>query len=545
MRHRVLAVAIVALLTAHVVPAADTLTEASEAFRNADWPKAARLFASAAETESDSANRAEIRLRLSQVYFLMRNRPKAEEALAAALADQPQLELVPELYPDDFLRMFAKVKSRVAGGQARPVATPAPSTSGPGALAAVRQRLADAVDNPAIEAILADAQRLETNSPPSGLPEILELKAEALDRLGRSGEAVEQRGRLMALRATAAAPPGTQAVPLEALLEGRRLIASGRPEDAAALMAGVLQALPSCVPALEVRGEALVGAGQLDDAATALRTAMITSEKPDLWLLLGEVELRRGRIPSARDAFRRAVDMDAGNDRALAALGLLAARMEDLGAAREALDKALQANGTLLEARVVRAQIALQDRQAGTAMQHMQRALQVKPDDPWAAGWAGVAYLASDNLKPAIEGLEAARKAGLTLFSLPLAEALRRQGHVDQALAILDDLGGSGSESRLVRARCLLDAGRAPEAVALLRDLVAARPEGGRERYLLGVALLETKSWGDAAGELLAASTLPGAPVFAKDATANADATRQAQELMDGALVPLPPPPRT
>ena len=542
MRSRLAVVVLLALIHTAVAPAADPLTEATEAFRNADWPKAARLFASAADAESDNAKRAEIRLRLAQVYFLMRNRPKAEEALAAALTDQPQLELVPELYSDDFLRLFAKVKTRTAGARGRPAATPVPAMAGSGSLTAARQKLSEAVDNTAIEAVLADVRQLEANSPPAGLPEILELRAEALDRLGRSGEALEQRGRVMALRAAAAAPPGTAVVPLEALLEARRLIAAGRPDDAGALMGGVLQALPSCVPALEVRGEALLEAGHLDDAATTLRTAMITSEKPELWLLLGEVELKRGRIPPARDAFRRAVDLDAGNDRALAALGILAARMEDISAARETLDKALQANGTLLEARVVRAQIALQDGQVGLALQHLQRALQVRPEDPWVTGWTGVAYLASGNVAVAAERLEVARNAGLPQFSLPLAETLRRQGKIAEALALLDSVRDPGPEGALVRARCLLDVGRADEAVKVLRELAAARPEAGRERYLLGAALHATKDWAGAAAELAAAANLAGAPPFAKESSANAGLTRQAQNVLDAAVAPPPPP---
>lgn len=536
--------AILALLTAIDIPGADPLSEATDAFRKADWPRAAKLFVTAAEAESDSAKRAEIRLRLAQVYFLMNNRPKAEEALAAALADQPQLELDPELYTDDFLRAFARVKGRAAGTSARPAQPAATAGTGSATLVAIRRRLAEAVDNTALEGALADIQALENNTPPSSLPEVLELRAEALDRLGRSGEAVEQRGRIMALRAAAAAPPNTPVVPLDALLEARRLIATGRPEDAAALMGGVLQALPSCVAALEVRGEALLEAGSLDDAATALRTAMVTSEKPELWLLLGEVELKRGRIPSARDAFRRAVDLDPGNDRALAALGLLAARMEDVSTAREMLDRALNANGTLLEARVVRAQIALAEQQTNSALQHLQRALQVKPDDPWASGWFGVANLAVGNLPVAIERLEAARTAGLERFSLPLAEAMRRQGKVVEALALLDGLREAGAEGRLVRARCLLDGGHAAEAVDLLRELSVAGHGSGRELYLLGAALHASRNWSEAATTLAAASGLTGAPSNVGVAASNADATRVAQGLMDSALVPPPPPPK-
>jgi tetratricopeptide (TPR) repeat protein len=180
----------------------------------------------------------------------------------------------------------------------------------------------------------------------------------------------------------------------------------------------------------------------------------------------GEVELRRGRFTGARDAFRRVVEVDPGNDRAWAALGLLASRMGDLPTAREALDRALAGNGTLFEARVVRAQIALADGQPTAAFQHLQRALQVKPDDPWATGWLGATYLASSNNAVAAQKLQAAVKAEQLQFSAALVEALRRIGKVAEALAILDGAKVEEPKASLL-ARCLLDAGRPSEAQVL------------------------------------------------------------------------------
>ncbi len=534
----------VIFLVAAVAAAQTALNQATEAYRGGDFRRAAQLFTEAAEQESDSLKRADIRVQLAVTQFNLKNRAKAEEALTLALQDNPSLELVADFYAPEFMTLFSRVKTRASA----PRPTPAPAAArGTAALTpvALRQRLAQAVDSSEVETILLDIQQLEATTPAAGLVEVLELKAEAFDRLGRVENALEQRGRVAALRASAQATPNTPVVPLEALLEGRRLIGTGRPQDAESMMRGVLAVLPSCVPALEVLGEAQLESGRFDDAFTALRTAMLGGEKPELWLLLGEVEVRRGRLPGARDAFRRAAESDPGNDRALAALGLLSARMEDLTSAREYLDRALQANGTLFEARVVRGQIALADGQPSAAVAHFQRALQVRPDDPWAVGWMGAAQLASGKLEAATGQLRTGARAHASPFALPLAEALRREAKHEDVLSMLDTVAAPTVEAGVLKARCLIDAGRPAEASAKLRALATQNPGDGRVRYLLGVALHRERSWTAAESELAASVGLAGAPESAKSAVSNAREAGRSQALLDAAQVPPPPPPKS
>jgi tetratricopeptide (TPR) repeat protein len=547
MRTRIV-VGAVALLVVSAALAQDPLGDGDKAFRNAQFKTAARFYSAAAEAEPDPAKRAEIRVKLAMAYYNARERSKAEEALAAALGDAPQLELVPEFYDPDFLKLFARVKAKAAAAS-----TPTPAAgSGPirtgniaPTLTLIRQRLAQATDNAAVEAVLPSIATLEASAPASALPDVLDVKAEAFERLGRTADAFELRGRAAAMRAAAQASPGTPPVPLEALLDARRMLASGRPQDAISLLQGILDAQPSCVPAFEVLAEAYLDAGKLDEAYNALRTALLGNEKPSLLLELGEVELRRGHPAGARDAFRRVVEVDPGNDRAWAALGLLAARTGDIPTARDALDKALQANGTLFEARVVRAQIALADGHADAAVAHLQRALQVKPDDPWATGWLGAAYLSAGDAAAAAARLRDATKAGQGEFTLALAEALRRLGKTDEALATLDNAKPAGPEAGVLRARCLLDAGRPAEAETVLKSLVETAPNNAAAHYLLGYALHAQGRWQDAAKELAAAAALPGAPPAALEGVKLEGATLHAQEVLDAAItVPAPPPHR-
>lgn len=536
------------LVMAVVASAQDPLAAATDAYREGDFPKAARLFAQAAEAETAPAARAEIRVKLAWTYYAMKSRSKAEDAVAAALADNPGLEVMRDYYTDDFLALVEKVRKRLASGASTPRSTAQPARPNQpptgSTLAGLRQRLAQAPDAPAVEAVLADLATLEMTYSPQQLPEVLELKVEVLDRLGRSREALELRGRLAALRASSQAPPGTSAVPLDILLEARRYLASARADDAVALLRGVLAAQPSCVPAIEVLAEALAEAGRLDEASDAVRTAMMGGEKPDLLLLQGEIELRRNRPDLARNAFRRLVEVDLGSDRGWASLGLLAARSGDLATARDALDKALRSNGMLFEARVVRAQLCLLDGQTQPAIQHLQRATQIMPDDPWAQGWLGMAFLTAGNLASAAEKLDLAVKADQLRFALPLAEALRRQGKLEMALQVLDRLPADEPRVGMLRARCLLDVHRPIDSERILRELVAGDPSRGDVTYLLACALHAQGQWDEALALLERARGLAGAPSSVQQAIDDTAATRRAQELLARAETPPPLPPK-
>lgn len=526
--------------------AQDPLAEANAAYRRGEFRRAAQLFAQAADGEADPAARANIRVNLAWTYWALKERSKAEEALEQALGDAPHLELVPEYYTPDFIKALARVRERLSAP--RPTPTPGPTLTQPraepGSVAALRGRLALAEDAPALEALLGEVRAAALGAPQPLAAELMELEADTLDRLGRNDESLALRGRGAAVRAMSLAAPRSPVVPLDALLEARRLLASGRPQEAAALMNGVLSALPSCVPALEIMAEALLDSGRLDEAYSALRTALLGNEKPELLMNLGEVEVRRSNPNAAREAFRRAVDLDPRNDRAWAATGLLAARLGDTPAARDALDKALALNGTLFETRVVRAQLSLADGDAAAALQHLQRALQIRPDDPWASGWAGVAHLAAGNLAAAQPRLEAAAAGDPATFTLSLVEALRRQGRAEEALARLGTPRLEDLEAQLVFTRCLLDLHRASDAEAVLQQLIQVRPTDIRIRFLLGYAHHADRDWEQAVEQLARAAELPGASALVAESLALARATAAGQALMDAAEAPILPPRR-
>lgn len=516
---------------------ADPLSQANEAFRNADYSKAAELFQVAAELEGRPEYRAEIWVKLAWTRFALRQLDKAEAALAAALKDQPTLELAPDYYTDEFLALFSRLKGQSAAagtGQLRAVS--------PESLAGLRLRAELAVDPASLDALLGELEGMEPALPVALLPQLLDLRAAILERLGRGEQALEALGKAAALRAGAASAGGVPATPLDTIVEARRLTASGQPHDAAALMRGVLAAQPSCAPALEVLGEAYLAAGRYDEAHAALRAAILADQRPDLLLTLGEVEVRRGNSSGAREAFRRATELDPANERALASLGLLAATTGDLPAARTALDAALAINAALFEAQVVRGQIALADGDSATAVRILQRAQQIRPEDRWARGWLGCALLARGDTAAAEELLRDADPA-LATFAIFRAEALRRLGQRAEALALVTPLLPA-TEAALEAARCWLDSTDATAAAELLEPLLGRDPADGRLRYLQAVVLAARADHAGALAELQRAMSLPLCPPVASEAAANLHATLQAEALMRSASRPPRPPAR-
>jgi len=516
--------------------------QATEAYNRGELSAAATLFEQAGAVEVDPKKRALARVWQASSLFFAGDTTGARAALVAALGDDPQIVLRPEYWGKDFLEFFVKTKRELQPSPPPQHSVVQPSAS-PGetrnAIERLRRQAAQAVDTAALMEILGPLRQVEVSDPSVTL-EVLELRADLLERLGRIEEGLEDRGRLEALRAAAAAVPGTSPLPIQTLLDARRMLRDNRPREAAALLRGVLLAQPSSIQALDAYSEALVKAGQLDEAFETVRIALATNENVDLRLRQGEIELARGRPAAARQAFVRAVELDAANDRALTQLGLTAAKLGDVATARDALTRAIKANALVFVPKVVRAQIALLDGDTEVAIELLKSALKVQPDSAWAAGWLGAAYLQLGQVPTAIEHLDEAQRANDPQLQLFLAEALRRSGRVNDAMRVLEQTASDVPDERLIEARCLIDRGELRSAAEVLERLVAVRPEDGRAQYLLAFAYHAEGRWAQARHHLEQARSLTGSPEFIEQAIVTEQKAIAGQELLDRA--PSPPP---
>ena len=241
----------------------------------------------------------------------------------------------------------------------------------------------------------------------------------------------------------------------------------------------------------------------------------------------GFVRLLQGRLAEARELARSVLPLgDATGERwGVAALlvieSLAAAELGDVPAAQAAAEQArrrFEEVGDPWGRALALVASGVAARGAGdldTAVALADEAVQLASAHPAVAGLALVAAGYAHLDRGDLEGAEgAAWRAGAVLGGLDLephakvgakvllAQVLRRRGHLEQALAELDDALRAATAPALLfprrqalahRAGTLLDLGRAPEALAAAREAVATQSEDVRSRVLalraLGAAL--------------------------------------------------------
>jgi tetratricopeptide (TPR) repeat protein len=283
------------------------------------------------------------------------------------------------------------------------------------------------------------------------------LHAKALMARGHYDEA------LTLLTTASAAAPGSDAT-LELGLLQQRL---GRRPDAAATLNGLLRTLA----AQQNRGPAeLLRAGRAARALSLYRQAnalfqeasRAAPQEPALQTAWGELFLEKYNTPEAVEAFRSALKLDGRwTD---AHVGLSRALLdEDQTAALDEAKQALAINKSSVDARLIFAQVALDERRLDDAKTEIGRALDVNQNSLEALSLqAALAHL--ENRKPDEEAA------------------------VAKALAINPKYG----EIYRVVGSQVADHYRFEEAVALVRKSIEIDPENARAQADLGMHLLRT-----------------------------------------------------
>jgi predicted O-linked N-acetylglucosamine transferase (SPINDLY family) len=232
---------------------------------------------------------------------------------------------------------------------------------------------------------------------------------------------------------------------------------------AEALLRRILAASPGHAPSLSLLGLIAGRAGQ-DAECVALLERAIAHATPaqaataGLWL--GAAHRRAGRTAEAVESLRAAVAADPG-----------------LAAAQAALASALYASGDI-----------------PSAADHAERAVALAPEDPGFAGNLAVARNAEGRFAEAADLCRAALAAGEAPELLnTLGVALRELGDLASAGAALERalaLRAGFIEARYNLAAVRKDEGRTDEAVGLLREVVALRPDLPSARFALCMAHL-------------------------------------------------------
>lgn len=314
-----------------------------------------------------------------------------------------------------------------------------------------------------VDTALALAGRLSDGSPTATF-----IRARVAELRGHYDESL----RLMTL-AAADDPTGEAA-----LRRGLLLRAMGRGDEAAGVLAPVVESAvdPDDGPALLRAARAARALGRFRIANNLFRAA--ASAAPGSarvnteW---GELLLEKDNLPDAKKSFAAAIEADPQDARAH--LGLARVELEsDRVAALEAAGKALAANPTLVEARVVLAGLALDADRHDEARAHLSRALEVNANS-----------LEAHALLAAIDHVEGKREA--------------YEAQVRRVLAVNPTYG----EVYRVTASRLAGAYRFDEAVAVARRAIEVDPDNARARAELGLHLMRTGQEDEARVHLAAA----------------------------------------
>lgn len=196
--------------------------------------------------------------------------------------------------------------------------------------------------------LLAEAYHLGENHAAAaaaieGLENTAALPLPAKLRLGRLLVALEHWDRLEALLSSlGSAPPA--ALPQLNFLRAVMAVRHGRPPEALAILDNLLVEQPDDYELRTWRGVALLEASQFQAAREALAHAEEHPDRPEAWYWRGMLEIRAGNLDEAVPFLQHALAASQRFAPAWEALGTIALNRNDLAAALQNLQNAVNAN---------------------------------------------------------------------------------------------------------------------------------------------------------------------------------------------------------
>ena len=472
--------------------------EARKAFNAGQFRRAALKFESAASAAGDATRKGRMLVQCAWAYFNEGKRADAQDALRRAYAASPDLEIVPDFYSPDFVKVAADVHTA-----ARPVpASPAADLAELKRVA--REKLADGAAEDVIHDLTYSVPRDQLDA------ECIDLLAAAHEKLGKFNEA----SRIRASRAdptkvqlpgggpagsappaprsasgAPATPPATPPAPapgaakpasgpaaptVDYIALGRAALSRGDALNAQAAANRLLEVDPQSSDAYRLLGNAFAMRGEKVLAEANLRQALKYNEKNEGALLdLYEFYMADKNWESALDALRRAAEVNPENRDKLVALGRKARAEGDLPHAKQVFATAAAAAPKDASILTEYGAVLIQMKDLDAALEPLTKAAAAEPDRE----------IVRANLASVL------RKKGLWKE----AEKEYRESippDPDYAPALLG-LGG-----------LLLERGQAAEAIEPLRKAVLRSPQSVDAAWTLARALRQTGALKEAAESL-------------------------------------------
>jgi tetratricopeptide (TPR) repeat protein len=396
-------------LTATAQDAVRLEAEAKRAFDAGLFKEAGEKYAKAAETADLAADRkSDLYFQSAWAFFIAGNSRLARENLKAAYTARPSLEVVPDFYSPDFVRLAQSVRLEVAGAAAAPAADVSEIKR------TAREKLADGK----AEEALYDLKRVENAAD----PQVHRLLADVYDRLGRPGEADAERRKSSELeRALVTSGPiasslGTPPTPISNALA---------PSPAA----------PSSIVALLDAAENALKAGDFRTAGTiAAKAVEADSRSAEAHRIAGDAAWGLNHDGDAEREYTAAIVLDSASWRAELGLARLSERQMKWNTAASHYRRALELNARSVPAAIGLGRTLEPVDRTGARIAYG-RAVEIDPASAQARNDFGVFLFRSDDYDRAIaELIEAVRVAPQrALFHENLGRAYRKQNRLREA----------------------------------------------------------------------------------------------------------------
>jgi tetratricopeptide (TPR) repeat protein len=243
----------------------------------------------------------------------------------------------------------------------------------------------------AIEEYQAALKQLPDN------PRVRMNLALAYYKVGRLAEAVKDLEALHASQPLDLKP---------ALLLADCELQMGKPAQAVELLTPLAEEYPDDHALVYMLGTALLKADRMREAQAILDRILRDGESAESAYLLGQSEFLHQNIPAAAGHLARAVELNPSLPGAHSLYGQVLRGMSKMDAATEQFREELKVNAYDFVANTEIAMLLKQDGKFDEALQHVGRALQVRPGDPGARYQQASIHTAQGKLDGAREELE-------------------------------------------------------------------------------------------------------------------------------------------
>lgn len=372
--------------------------EAKKEFNLGHFKQAAVKFELAAQASTDGTRRARMRLQEAWSHFNGRSPKEARDALKSLFELNPDLEIIPDFFSPDFMKLVEEVRAAVRATAAAPQVDVAET------LRMSRERLKDGQ----LDEVIHD---LTYNVPPDKLGrDGSETLATALERKGRFSDAARVRAAA-GIEAPPAAPSAAAPAPPPA-----PSVKSESPAAQPAPAPPPISPLPvppvsaprpgvARVDYLALGRQALLRGDPINAMAAANRQLELEPNSSEAYRLLAEVNLQRGEKSMAEALFKQSLRYNEKNEATLLLLYDYYTGEKDWKNALDSLRRATEVNPANRDRMV---ELGRKYRSAGNlerAAQVFAAANEALPNDASLLTEYGVILLSANKVDAALEPL--------------------------------------------------------------------------------------------------------------------------------------------